>query len=127
MGPERADVGNYWTTVPHWPAHNLTSFYLHPDYTVQTIPSDVIGANTSYIYDPADPVRTHGGNELFGLCGPRDQSSSEERDDVITFTSPPFTTSTAIVGNLSAVIYVGSDAIVRILIFFLFFFSFFDL
>jgi len=85
---------------------------LHADRQLRTTPptSNVNGSIT-YTYDPADPVRTIGGPELFLPCGPRDQSDLEGRQDVITFTTPPFSQDTAILGDIESYIYVSSSAV----------------
>jgi len=112
MGPEDAKIGNYWTTITTWPQFLQVTYYLHGDRSLTTIPpfSNQNG-NTTYTYDPSDPVRTIGGTELFLPCGPRDQTSLESRQDVITFTSQPLSEDTAIVGDVEAYIYVSSDAV----------------
>jgi len=115
MGPDNAYIGNYWTTIPTWPTKNNTNFYLHGDHTLQTVPPTNSGndssSSSSYYYDPRNPVGTVGGNELFLPCGPRDQRELEMRNDVIVFTSAPFKEHTALLGDLSSVLYVSSDAV----------------
>lgn len=64
---------------------------------------------TSFVYDPANPVPTVGGNNLDLPCGPYDQSEVEDRDDVISFLTPAFQEDTAIVGRISATLFVSSN------------------
>jgi len=64
------------------------------------------------VFNPANPVPTVGGNELFGGCGPQDQRPVEQgaRSDVLTFTSDVFNVLTPMVGPVKASIYVSSTA-----------------
>lgn len=65
---------------------------------------------SNFMYDPADPVPTIGGNNLeIKTCGPYDQSSLETRADVLTFTSAPLTNDMAVTGNMRALIYMSSN------------------
>jgi hypothetical protein len=70
-----------------------------------------VASPLSYRYDPANPVPNVGGHNLFGKCGQWDQRAEvESRADVLSFTSEPFTSATAIVGQVTATLYVGSSA-----------------
>jgi len=111
MGPENPKTGGYWTTIPDWPTINPLTFYLQEDGTLDRNPSTASNASTTYTYDPANPVRTNGGNEMFLPCGPRLQEASNARRDVIVFESEPFVADTAVVGTVSAVLYVSTDAV----------------
>jgi len=111
MGPQNPKVGGYWTTVPQWPTVTATTYYLQPGYTLALTPASTANTSITYIYDPDNPVRTNGGNELFLPCGPRLQDPPDFRKDVLTFIAPPFTSVTPIVGNVSAVLYVSTDAV----------------
>jgi len=111
MGPEDPSYGGYWTTVPQWPTPTYTTYYLQPDFTLATTPSNTANSSITYVYDPADPVRTNGGNELFLPCGPRLQDAPNARKDVITFIGQAVSQPTAIVGNVTAVLYVSTTAV----------------
>lgn len=65
----------------------------------------------NYRYDPADPVPTLGGNNLFESCGPLDQAGLEatSRGDVLSFTSPKLAAPLAITGPVVATLYVASN------------------
>ena len=52
---------------------------------------------------------TIGGNELLVPCGPRRQDDLLNRTDILWFTADPFTFETAVVGQLSATIWVATD------------------
>jgi len=63
-----------------------------------------------YIYDPANPVPTIGGNTLYSIpCGPRDQSSLYNRTDIISFISDPFPNGLFICGRLEVILHVSSN------------------
>ena len=53
---------------------------------------------------------TIGGNNLkIKTCGPYDQRPVEDRPDVLTFTSAPLTSDTAVTGHMYAKIYMSSN------------------
>ena len=54
----------------------------------------------SYVYDPANPVPSTGGNNLNIKCGPLDQTPVESRSDVIIYTSAAVTENVAVTGPL---------------------------
>jgi uncharacterized protein len=70
-----------------------------------------------YAYDPADPAPTVGGptslppRVMRTNSGPLDQTSVEERDDVLVYTSAPFPEPAEIVGDLCARLHVATDAV----------------
>ena len=110
MGPENATFGQYWTTLPAWPDATPAHFYLAPSQRLQsTPPTSSTVAPQTYTYDPANPIETVGGPELFLPCGPRDQSAIEARTDVLVFTAPAFTEATAAVGLMSAALWVSTN------------------
>ena len=85
-------VGNYWTSLDAWPTPLKTRFFLHSGGGLnQTEPTETAsGSSSTYLYDPERPTPTIGGNNLMISCGPRDQTKTEKRDDVLIFTSVPF-------------------------------------
>ena len=58
------DHGGHWREGDDWPLPQAapTPYYLHPDRTLSTCPSDRKDSSTSYSYDPRRPVPTIGGN-----------------------------------------------------------------
>ena len=58
------DHGGHWREGDAWPLPQAapTPYYLHPDRTLSTRPSDHMESSTSYLYDPQRPVPTVGGN-----------------------------------------------------------------
>jgi putative CocE/NonD family hydrolase len=65
----------------------------------------------SYIYDPANPVQTIGGNNLLIPCGPLDQRPIEKakRQDVLIFTTPVLTEPVALAGLLQSTIFFSTN------------------
>jgi len=68
----------------------------------------------AFSYDPDNPVTSYGGN----VCctgnaitgGALDQRKMEVRNDILVYTSEPFTEDTEISGFIESTLYVGSDA-----------------
>jgi uncharacterized protein len=115
---------NKWQTSDTWPprgAQAMTFFLssggrantLQGDGTLTAVPP---AADTpdSFSYDPADPVRSYGGN----VCctgtaitpGAFDQRKMEARPDILVFTSEPFKEGTEVSGPIVPTLYVSSDA-----------------
>lgn len=111
FGPqdELIGPGNYYTTMEEFPEPEYTDYFLQADGTLSTIN---LGkhSNVTVIADPSNPVPMNGGHNLYGTCGPLDQSSIEARGDVLTFTTNELVFDTAIVGRVEAVLYVSSTA-----------------
>lgn len=84
-----------------FPTPRMVKYYAHPDGSATTAAPKVNeGAqSTSYKYDPANPVPTVGGNNLDLPCGPLDQSTVDQRADVLVFTTPAFTDELSLTGR----------------------------
>ncbi|MCL6452915.1 MAG: CocE/NonD family hydrolase [Alicyclobacillus sp.] len=114
---------NRWRHESAWPLPQTvyTPFYLRADAPANTArgagrlsaepplaePAD------AYIYDPANPVRTHGGNILMTpefAAGPVDQARTEARPDVLVYTSDPLTAPLEVTGPVQAKLWVASSA-----------------
>jgi putative CocE/NonD family hydrolase len=65
---------------------------------------------TEFLYDPADPVPTHGGQTLLQPAGPRDQAPVEARADVCVFTSEPLQGDLEVTGRLRVMLHAESSA-----------------
>ncbi len=66
-----------------------------------------------YTYDPLDPVPTVGGSLLMPSRyrpGPLDQRPNEQRQDVLCYTSDPFSEPYTVIGPVSAELVVSSSA-----------------
>lgn len=103
------ESGSEWRSYDGWPPpHEEVRFHLGAEGTLTPAAASV--GTRAFPSDPANPAPAHGGNNLFPLVGPYDQSSVEARDDVVTFTTAPFDTTVEIIGELAAELYVSTDA-----------------
>jgi len=106
---------NAWRDEQEWPLARaaVTRFHLHAGGDLGPgAPRDE--PFDSFVYDPEDPVPTHGG----GLCcdgehspaGAYDQRAIESRKDVLLYTTPPFDKDTEVTGPVSVELFVSSSA-----------------
>ena len=101
-----------WTELTVWPDSDATSerWYLVPTAGLASVPND--GAlPTRFTYDPTDPTPS------VGLAAfdperalPCDNSTLEERPDVVCFTSDAFEEPLTLFGPVSATLWVKSSA-----------------
>jgi len=110
------NAGQYWTSLEQFPAATATKFYLHGDKSVSTSAPTKdedasLPTSTSYKHDPANPIPTNGGSNLFIDCGPLDQAAIDTRSDVITFQTPVQSDPLYLTGAINGYLYVSSDAI----------------
>ena len=104
---------NTWRDESAWPLADMqeTSFYLHGDGTLSTSAPAAGAEPLEYVYDPADPVPTLGGNIMEpSLRGPHDQGPLDGRSDILRFTSAPFSEPTEITGPIRAELHAASSA-----------------
>lgn len=114
---------NRWKSVAEWPLPETVyaPFYLHSAGHAQTVSGDGTLSTTaptsespdSYVYDPADPVITHGGNLLMPgeyKTGPVDQARTEQREDVLVYTSDVLSEPLEVTGPIVAKLWVSSSA-----------------
>jgi len=104
-------TANYWTSVEEFPTPTMTKFYLHSDGSASTSAPSGGAESTTYVYDPANPVPTVGGNNLDMPCGPLDQAEVDARSDVLKYETEVLSEPLAMTGPLFATLYVSSDAI----------------
>ena len=119
---------NEWQSAEAWPPTDSESLNLYlspgPSDTSDSLndgrltegpPSD--GNADSYVYDPADPVRTLGGSmigypwhgpEYEGFSGPFDQRPVEPR--CLTYTGAPLERDVEVSGPVRATLFVSSSA-----------------
>ena len=114
---------NYWKFAEDWPLdYKWEKWYLGEDkdgdHVIVDDSDDLAGAsNISYIYDPADPVITRGGNNQpgFDTAGPMDQRLVENdedgklRDDVLLFKSEELDKAVTFEGELKARLHIKSS------------------
>ena len=116
---------NEWSTAGTWPPAEATveTWYLDSDGDANTregggrLVREMPGADSPpdrYVYDPADPVPSVGGNVccIGGVieAGAVDQAPVEAREDVLVYTSPPLESAVEVSGWLRATLYLSSDA-----------------
>ena len=67
----------------------------------------------TFVYDPANPVYTLGGqiSTHTKIWGPQDRSETQKRDDVLVFTTEPLAEDTEVTGPVELVLYAASDAV----------------
>ncbi len=101
--------GNEWRYADDWPIPaDYVPWYFHENGVLsKTNPNDY--DSITYIYDPINPVPTIGGQNLKIPSGPRDQSSIENRSDVIVFTSDALIEPYEATGSIKAKLFVSSD------------------
>ena len=119
---------NVWRQEQEWPLARtrFTNYHLHSQGAANTDPGEGrLGVDLPadeppdhYVYDPADPVPTLGGNH--SICwrdafhviqpGPFDQRSVERRDDVLTYTTPPLEAETEVTGPIILHLFAATDA-----------------
>lgn len=102
--------GNYWVSLPDWPSYTPTPLFLYGDGRAGFEPSLRAGGSTEYLYDPAHPVPSYGGNNLKIACGPLDQATRPKRADELEFLGDRLTEALFLTGPLIAELYVSSSA-----------------
>ena len=115
---------NKWQTSDTWPPAGASSltFYLssggkanslHGDGSLVTTAPPIDKPDT-FVYDPANPVPSYGGNVCCTgnavQAGSFDQRKMESRGDILVFTSEPFKEGTELSGPIVPILYVSSDA-----------------
>ena len=116
---------NEWREADDWPVTGVEEprLYLHSEGHANTAEGD--GALVMeppagdeppdrYVYDPASPAPSFGGNvPYFGgttVPGPFDQARIERREDVLVYTSEPLRAPIEIVGLVELHLFVSSSA-----------------
>ncbi len=99
---------NEWRFSDVWPVPSTEQvWYFHEDGSLrQEVPG--YGQPKTYLYDPTNPVPTHGGHNLNIPAGPYDQRLIENRDDVLVFTSPVLDQPYEATGPIRARLFVSS-------------------
>ena len=115
---------NQWQTTENWPPEGMEmkTLFLSSAGQANTLHGDGVLAGKPakkdapdlFGYDPSDPVPSLGGN----ICcmggaiqgGSFDQRKTEEREDVLVYTSEPLEEGIEVSGFIEATLYVSSDA-----------------
>ncbi len=111
MGPfdGSGSVGNEWRTADSWPVPSEPEIYYLGSENSLSKNKQPESSAASFRYDPANPVPTVGGRNLFIESGPKDQRVIEKRNDVIVFTSEPLNEDLEVTGRIFAKIYFETD------------------
>ena len=105
---------NQWRTEGEWPLTRAkaTPLYLRSDNSLDwTLPNES-KADSTYVYDPADPTPTCGGAVVLPgnfPAGPLEQSAVEGRADVLVFTTAPLLEDLEVTGQIRAVLFAATD------------------
>ncbi|MBO0889551.1 MAG: CocE/NonD family hydrolase [Acidothermales bacterium] len=106
---------NRWRDEDAWPLARAVDTGLHlraGGGLTREAPGRDEPADT-YVFDPADPVPTHGGALLMASDfrqGPLDQARVERRPDVLVFTAEPLPDDLEVTGRVSVRLYASTDA-----------------
>jgi len=105
--------GKEWRYADDWPLpHTETEWYFHENGELSNGAPGNYDPLT-YFYNPTNPVPTVGGQNLFNINakppGPCDQSSIENRGDVLVFTSSVLDDPYEATGYVKARLFVSSD------------------
>jgi putative CocE/NonD family hydrolase len=111
---------NVWRDENEWPLARAieTSFFLGSDGSANSLAGngrlqsagEKGAARDEFIYNPADPVPTGGGNCYAASSGPTDHSAIEKRPDILIYTGAPLAHPLEVTGFVQAVLYASSDA-----------------
>jgi putative CocE/NonD family hydrolase len=111
---------NRWRDEYEWPLARTryVPYYLHSGGRANTVSGDGTldprppGEEPAdhFVYDPADPVPTRGGNTLILAMGVQDQRPVEARPDVLVYTSGPLTSALEVTGPVAVTLYAASSA-----------------
>ncbi|HTV60323.1 MAG TPA: CocE/NonD family hydrolase [Verrucomicrobiae bacterium] len=115
---------NKWQSSDTWPPKGATpvTYYLKSEGHANSLNGDgqlaaspdPKDAADAFVYDPMNPVPTHGG----GFCcmggdykpGALDQRAEEARNDVLVYSTSPLKEGVEVSGPIEVTLYVSSDA-----------------
>ncbi len=112
---------NAWREDDEWPPREAEprAYYLASEGDARTAAGtgrlvEKAGAPSAardgYVYDPADPVPTLGGNTYAAPAGPTDHAPIEARSDVLVYSGPVLERPVTVIGFVSATLFISSDA-----------------
>ena len=114
---------NRWRDENEWPLArtHYVNYYLRGDGELTRRTPQTADAPDRYVYDPADPVPTTGGNHSIGpynpglyehaMPGPFDQRAVEARPDVLVYTSDVLERDTEVTGPVTVRLFASSSAL----------------
>ncbi|MSV28086.1 MAG: CocE/NonD family hydrolase [Bryobacterales bacterium] len=108
--------GNRWRDIDSWPpaSAKTKAFYLAGKGTLRDRPAGAGSGPDHYLYDPRDPVPTHGGavccNPSVFPWGPKDQRVIERRKDVLVYSTEPLKEDTEVTGPVRLLLYAATTA-----------------
>jgi putative CocE/NonD family hydrolase len=113
-----------WRDEYEWPLARtrFTKFYLHSGGHANSVRGDgrlttaVPGGDSQadrFVYDPANPVVTLGGQISTNpeVWGPQDRQSVQTREDVLVYTTDPLAEDTEVTGPVEVRLYAASTAV----------------
>ncbi len=105
-------AGNIWQEARQWPPapKEIAKFYLAKDGGLRKNEIDKKGAAEGFMYDPANPVPTRGGDNMFLEAGPMDQQNTESRKDVLIYTTDVLEAPVATAGRIRLKLFASSSA-----------------
>lgn len=120
-------AGQFWTSVDAFPTPKMTDYFLVSDgnggrsvsMSASAAAEGDAAAATSYKVDPSDPIKGNGGANLPpGIggtihCGPLEQQDIDNagRTDLLLFDLPASDDEMVLTGEMTAELYVSSDAV----------------
>jgi len=109
-----------WRNLNEWPPKKSkpVKFYLHSNGKANSRFGDGVisqkepnnEASDKFIFNPINPVVTKGGDNLTLINGAHDQLKTEERDDVLVYTSEPLKEGIEVTGDIQLVLHASSTA-----------------
>ncbi|MCU1261653.1 MAG: X-Pro dipeptidyl-peptidase C-terminal domain protein [Bryobacterales bacterium] len=116
---------NQWRDEYEWPLARARAarYYLISGGHANGVDGDGIlseeqpknSALDTYVYDPRNPVPTHGGSVCCNVqifpWGPMDQRMVEKRHDVLVYTTPPLSDDVEVTGPVQVVLFAASSAL----------------
>ena len=121
--------GGYWRDEHQWPLArtNYTEFYLQPGGKLSPKKPETKNASTDFVFDPADPVPSIGGNISSGndimVQGAWDQKGGDHiwnftdpiplstRNDVVVFQTEPLAEDIEVTGEIVVKLWASSSAV----------------
>jgi putative CocE/NonD family hydrolase len=106
---------NEWRDEPTWPLERAVTerHFLRGDRSLTRDRPRLDEAPAEYVYDPADPTPTRGGQIVMHpnfVQGPMDQTDIEAREDVLAFTSAPLSAELEVTGRVRVILNAESSA-----------------